>query len=85
MLLVLPSAGLLLRLYGLLYRLGLGGLPLPPHFHQTQPSSFHSQRDNELQEVIRESKRVGGLLLKAGDQELAAVQQQADKLLHSFK
>jgi hypothetical protein len=58
---------------------------LPPHFHQAPPSSFHSQRDSELQEVIRESKRVGELLLKAGDQELAAVQQQADKLLHNFK
>jgi hypothetical protein len=31
------------------------------------------------------AKRVGELLLKAGDQELAAVQQQADKLLDSFK
>lgn len=35
--------------------------------------------------MIRESKRVGELLLKAGDQELAAVQQQAEHLLDKFR
>jgi hypothetical protein len=43
------------------------------------------QHEQELQEVIRESKRVGELLLKAGDKELAAVQEQADQLLNNFK
>jgi hypothetical protein len=53
----------------------------PPSF---QPHS-RQQQEQELAEVIRESKRVGELLLKAGDQELAAVQQQADTLLDKFK
>lgn len=66
-----------------MHRLGLG-LPHihPPSFGQPQHGQ---QQEQELAEVIRESKRVGELLLKAGDQELGAVQQQADQLLDKFK
>lgn len=65
-----------------MHRLGLG-LPHipPPSFGQPH----WQQQEQELAEVIRESKRVGELLLKAGDQELGAVQQQADQLLDKFK
>jgi hypothetical protein len=68
--------------YPLSRRLGIPGLPLPPPLYHQNAQQQHSQ---ELQEVIRESKRVGELLLKAGDQELAVVQQQADTLLHKFR
>lgn len=66
-----------------LHRLGLGLPHIPPPSFGQQP--HRQQQEQELAEVIRESKRVGELLLKAGDQELGAVQQQADQLLDKFK
>jgi hypothetical protein len=69
--------------------MALGGVAphLRPHAQQQQQQQQQQaeQAQASLQAAIAASQRVGELLLKSGDAELAAVRQQADGLLARFR
>lgn len=68
------------------HRLPLGfGIPLMPHAAHHHTAEGPLGTDAALQRQIKQSQRVGTLLLKAEDEELAAVQQRADELMKQYR
>lgn len=61
------------------------GIPLVPHIPQHHAADAALSTDAVLQRQIKQSQRVGALLLKAEEQELEAVQQRADELLQQYR
>jgi hypothetical protein len=57
------------------------GLPLAQHV----PAGAHYAADSSLQQSLQQSRRVGELLLKAEEQEVAAVRQHADELIGRYR
>lgn len=55
------------------------GLPV------VQRPPAHLQADTSLQQSIQQSNRVGELLLKSEEQEVAAVRQRADELIAQYR
>jgi hypothetical protein len=63
-------------------RLQLPGFGLPL---SQLPASGHYAADSSLQQSLQQSRRVGELLLKAEEQEVAAVKQHADELIGQYR
>jgi hypothetical protein len=69
-------------------QLGLPGLPrdlAAAAAAAAGGSSSHGQLDSSLQQAIQSSRRVGELLLKSEEQEVAAVQQRAQELVQQYR
>eukprot|EP00882_Tetradesmus_deserticola_P017967 GHRQ01019278.1.p1 GENE.GHRQ01019278.1~~GHRQ01019278.1.p1 ORF type:complete len:148 (+),score=46.82 GHRQ01019278.1:314-757(+) len=62
-------------------QLQLPGFPLP--VAQLGPGG-HYAADSSLQQSLQQSRRIGELLLKAEEQEVAAVKQHADELIGRY-
>jgi len=67
-------------------QLGLPGLPRDlAAAAAAGGSASHGQLDSSLQQAIQSSRRVGELLLKSEEQEVAAVQQRAQELVQQYR
>ncbi|WIA39033.1 hypothetical protein OEZ86_005179 [Tetradesmus obliquus] len=65
-------------------QLQLPGFGLPLGQHVPAGAHFAADRDSSIQQSLQQSRRVGELLLKAEEQEVAAVKQHADKLIGRY-
>eukprot|EP00775_Hariotina_reticulata_P001321 gene1321-1665_t len=64
--------------------LGLPSLPRDLAAAAAGGTAGHGQLDRSLQQAIQSSRRVGELLLKSEEQEVAAVQQRAQELVQQY-
>lgn len=67
-------------------RLPLGfGIPLVPHIPHHHTAEGPIGPDAALQRQIKQSQRVGTLLLKSEEDEVAAINQRADELIQQYR